>query len=88
MDIFVAVGVVYLVISIVKNPQAGLVIAINVLIIAINLIGIVWGCNEIFGGFVIEINAISVVNLITAIGLAVEFCVHIMLYYMNSTGNR
>jgi len=29
-----------------------------------------------------------VVNLITSIGLSVEFCVHVMLFYLKSNGNR
>jgi len=41
-----------------------------------------------FSGFVIEVNAISVVNLITSVGLAVEFCVHISIAYMHARGTR
>lgn len=47
-----------------------------------------WLLNESISGFVIEINAVSVVNLITCVGLGVEFCVHLVIAYMNSAGTR
>uniref|UniRef100_A0A0D9W889 SSD domain-containing protein n=1 Tax=Leersia perrieri TaxID=77586 RepID=A0A0D9W889_9ORYZ len=36
----------------------------------------------------IQLNAISVVNLVMSIGIAVEFCVHITHAFMTSIGNR
>lgn len=39
-------------------------------------------------GFVIEINAISVVNLITCVGLAVEFTAHIAIAFWKEEGTR
>lgn len=44
--------------------------------------------NSTISGFKIEINAVSVVNLITSVGLGVEFCVHLVISYMNTAGNR
>ena len=40
------------------------------------------------GGYGVEINAISVVNLVMCCGLAVEFCVHIMTSYLKQTGSN
>lgn len=59
-----------------------MIVCITVFFITFNLIGLVWLTNYIFGGFVIEINAISVVNLVTCVGLAVEFCAHIVMKFM------
>lgn len=33
-------------------------------------------------------NAVTVVNLVTAIGFAVEFCIHTLLKYEKSKGNK
>ena len=35
-----------------------------------------------------QINAVSVVNLIVCVGLSVEFSVHIMLAFMNCIGPK
>ncbi len=52
------------------------------------MIGLSFLSNELFDGFPIQVNAVSVVNLIIAVGLSVEFCVHVMLCFMNSEGER
>lgn len=44
----------------------------------------VWAFNGIFGGFTIQINAISVVNLVICLGLAVEFVVHVVIKFRTS----
>jgi Niemann-Pick C1 protein len=36
----------------------------------------------------IQLNAVSVVNLIMSIGIAVEFCVHISHAFLMSSGDR
>ncbi|KAK9082242.1 hypothetical protein Syun_014997 [Stephania yunnanensis] len=36
----------------------------------------------------IQLNAISVVNLVMSIGIAIEFCVHIIYAFLASTGDR
>jgi len=59
-----------------------------VLMTTIDMIGVMWIWNIIAGGYDVQINAVSVVNMITAVGLSVEFNVHIMLRYMRSTGDR
>lgn len=44
--------------------------------------------NDVLGGYPIEMNAVYVVNLITAIGLGVEFCNHVGMNFMKQTGTR
>lgn len=61
-----------------------------------SMIPLIWLSNVVFGGFgvtlfvipKIMINAISVVNLVTAIGFSVEFCVHILLKYDRNVGTK
>jgi Niemann-Pick C1 protein len=45
-----------------------------------------WMLNEVVGSYPIEMNAVYVVNLITAIGLGVEFCSHVGMNFMKQTG--
>ncbi len=37
--------------------------------------------------FTIDLNAISAVNIVVALGLSVEFCVHIIIFYIKSPFN-
>lgn len=46
------------------------------------LMGSMWMCNVVIGGYPIEHNAVFVVNLITSIGFGVEFCNHIGMNFM------
>lgn len=79
----------YACIVVIKNVKTALLVTFCVLMITFDMIGLVWLLNELFSdGFQIEVNAISVVNLITSVGLAVEFCVHIAIAYMHAKGTR
>jgi Niemann-Pick C1 protein len=53
-----------------------------------DMLGILWIWNSIAGGYEVQINAVSVVNLITTVGLSVEFNVHIMLKFSRAKGTR
>ena len=48
-----------------------------------NLIGVMYLLNFL-PDYIIEINAVSVVNLVMACGLSVEFTVHIIIFYFRS----
>ena len=48
----------------------------------IELLGCMWMLNEVLGGYPIEMNAVLVVNLITSLGLGVEFCNHVGMSFM------
>lgn len=47
----------------------------------VTLIGVVYLLNFL-PDYIIEINAVSVVNLVMACGLSVEFTVHIVIFYL------
>lgn len=95
-----AVGVVFIAILIIKDPITAAIVSLNVFLITFNLVGVnliclkkkvMWMLNEIIPNsmnFIIEVNAISVVNLITAVGLAVEFCVHSVIMFMREEGTK
>ena len=63
-------------------------VAATVFMTAFSLIGLCYMLNLIIGGFVIEYNAVFVVNIVMACGLAVEFCVHLMIAFLRSQGSR
>ncbi len=45
--------------------------------------GILWLCN-FYPDYKIELNAVSVVNLVLTCGLSVEFVVHIIIFFFRS----
>ena len=49
----------------------------------LHLIGVLYLLNFI-PDYTVELNAISVVNIVVALGLSVEFCAHIIIFYMKS----
>jgi hypothetical protein len=51
------------------------------------LIGLIYLLNFI-PDYIVEINAVSVVNLVMACGLSVEFTVHIIIFYMRSVKKK
>lgn len=71
-----------------KNARAALFTYISVFCTAFDVIGLSYLMNLMFSGFPLQINAVSVVNLIIAVGLSVEFCVHIIICFMNQKGTR
>lgn len=44
--------------------------------------------NEVLGGFIVEMNAVLVVNLVTSIGFAVEFTNHVGMNFMKQQGTH
>jgi Niemann-Pick C1 protein len=89
-NLLLALAVVFLAVVLIQNIKLAFMITLAVLITTFNLIGIVYLDNLLFKdhGFIIEINAISVVNLITCVGLAVEFTAHVAITYSKETGPR
>lgn len=85
-----ALAVVFLVVTLIKSIEIALVISFMVLLTTLDLIGFVYLTSTLFPdhGFVIEVNAISVVNLITCVGLAVEFTAHICISMFTLKGTQ
>lgn len=57
-------------------------------LVLFEMIGCVWIFNEVLGGYPIEMNPISVVNFVSALGFGVEFCNHIAMNFMKQAGDR
>jgi hypothetical protein len=60
--LLLALAVVFIAVTIIKNIQIALTICAVVLVTTLNLIGYVWITNSLFPdhGFIVEVNAISV----------------------------
>ncbi|WOL10757.1 Niemann-Pick C1 protein-like [Canna indica] len=82
INISIALGAVFVVCLILTSSIWISTIILSVLVmIVIDMLGVM-------GILGIQLNAISVVNLVMSIGIAVEFCVHITHAFMSSTGDR
>ncbi|KAK3143975.1 hypothetical protein QOZ80_4AG0307300 [Eleusine coracana subsp. coracana] len=82
MNICVCLGTIFVVCFIVTSSLwASSIILIVLAMIVLDLMGVM----AILG---IQLNAISVVNLVMSIGIAVEFCVHITHAFMIGIGDR
>uniref|UniRef100_A0A0E0KTZ0 SSD domain-containing protein n=1 Tax=Oryza punctata TaxID=4537 RepID=A0A0E0KTZ0_ORYPU len=82
MNICVCLGTVFVVCFVVTSSLwASIIISIVLAMIVLDLMGMM----AILG---IQLNAISIVNLVMSIGIAVEFCVHITHAFMIGVGNR
>ncbi|KAI8533267.1 hypothetical protein RHMOL_Rhmol11G0284500 [Rhododendron molle] len=82
IDIAIALGAVFVVCLVITSSLWSSAIIVLVLaMIVVDLMGVM----AILG---IQLNAVSVVNLIMSIGIAVEFCVHISHAFSVSIGDR
>jgi Niemann-Pick C1 protein len=79
-NILIALASIFLAVQLIMNIKAALLVVLFTFSCVFNLIGVLWLLNFIPGYF-IELNAVSVVNLILACGLSVEFTVHLIIFY-------
>jgi len=83
MNIMIALIVIFVSVQIIMNIKSAFIITLFVFSCVFNLIGAVYLTNFI-PGYIIEINAVSVVNLVLSCGLSVEFTVHVVIFYFRS----
>lgn len=82
MNIAIALGAIFIVCLIITSSLwISAIIVLVLVMIVVDLMGVM----AILG---IQLNAVSVVNLVMAIGIAVEFCVHIANAFLVSNGDR
>eukprot|EP01132_Coremiostelium_polycephalum_P006736 gene6736-8352_t len=78
MDILLALAGVFIVsLLLLANPIASLIVVVCVGMVSIDLIGVMALWN-------VSLNAVSVVNIVMAIGISIEFCVHIAHTFIRS----
>lgn len=87
-DTLLAMAAVLLAIEIITNVWIGLFVVLCVFLVSFELLGVLWVANQIFGGFQIQLNAVTVVNIVMALGFSVEFCVHIAIAFNRFHGKK
>lgn len=85
-NLLIAIGVIFISTQMITNISSSLIITFLVLSNILSMIGLLYLLNFI-PGFYIEINAVSVVNIVMACGLSVEFIVHKVIFYLKKKGN-
>jgi Niemann-Pick C1 protein len=82
INIAVALGAIFVVCFVITSSLwASAIILLVLMMIVVDLMGVMAILN-------IQLNAVSVVNIIMSIGIAVEFCVHIVHAFLVSHGDR
>ncbi|XP_002510680.3 NPC intracellular cholesterol transporter 1 isoform X1 [Ricinus communis] len=82
INLAIAIGAVFLVCLVITcSLWSSAIILLVLAMIVIDLMGVMAILN-------IQLNAVSVVNLVMAVGIAVEFCVHITHAFSVSSGDR
>jgi Niemann-Pick C1 protein len=79
----IALASIFLAVQLIMNIKSAFVVTLFVLSCVFNLIGVLWLLNFI-PDYQIELNAVSVVNIVLACGLSVEFTVHLIIFYLRS----
>jgi Niemann-Pick C1 protein len=88
-NVALAAAVVYIVVQLLSGVFAAVLVSLLVLSIALDIIGVLWLWHLIVGGaYTVSINAVSVCNLVMAMGLSVEFLLHITHAYTVASGTR
>jgi Niemann-Pick C1 protein len=97
-NFLLALGAVFAAVMLLASPSTALFTTIMVACITLDIVGLMWVWNpppgQTLGSlgaemqFGVDINAVSVVNLVMAVGLSVEFCVHICTAFMKAVGTR
>jgi Niemann-Pick C1 protein len=82
-NILIALASIFLAVQLIMSVKSALVVTLFVLSCVFNLIGVLWLLNFI-PDYIIELNAVSVVNIVLACGLSVEFTVHLIIFYIRS----
>ncbi|CAK9178319.1 unnamed protein product [Ilex paraguariensis] len=82
INLAIAVGAVFVVCLVITcSLWSSAIILLVLVMIVVDLMGVMAILN-------IQLNAVSVVNLVMAVGIAVEFCVHITHAFVVSSGDR
>ena len=78
----IGLGVIVVSMQVLSSLWVGILIAMCVFLVFFELMGVMWMCNIVIGGYPAEINAVFVVNLVTSLGFGVEFCNHIGMNFL------
>lgn len=88
-NLMLAFAAVFLSVALISTFRAAAVVVLVVASIIVNICAVlyVWNLSPL-AAYDIRINAVSVVNLVMAVGLSVEFCCHIVTAFVFASGTR
>lgn len=81
-NLLLSFAVVFFAIELITNLYASAIVTMLVAGTTWALIGLCYVWNKLGGHYETEVNAVSVVNLVMCVGLAVEFSIHIMTSFL------
>jgi Niemann-Pick C1 protein len=87
-NVLLAIAGVAMALQVLNSLGIALIVTLCVFLIMFELMGTMWMLNLVLGGYPIEMNAVLVVNLITSLGLGVEFCNHVGMSFMRQKGTK
>ena len=82
-NLLIGFATIFVAVQLVMNLKGALLTVLFCFSCVLHLIGVLWLLNFL-PDYTVELNAISVVNIVVALGLSVEFCAHIIIFYMKS----
>ena len=80
-NILISISLIFISVQFTINIKASLIIIFFILSCILNLIGILTIINYFFE-FKIDVNVISINNIIICFGLCIEFSIHIIIFYI------
>jgi Niemann-Pick C1 protein len=84
-----ALGAVFLAALFLTNVSTAVFISVTVFFISFGVVGVIYIWNQFpIHGYGVRINAVSVVNMVMAMGLSVEFVVHVASAFLYARGTR
>lgn len=78
----IALAAIILALEFLNSFKIAVLITWCVFLVMFEIMGFMWLLNMVLGSYPIEMNAVFVVNLITSLGLGVEFCNHVGMSFM------
>ncbi len=79
-NILIGLAVIFVAVQAVASLKAAALVLLFALSATVNLMGVLYLLNFL-PGYQVELNAISAVNIVVALGVSVEFSVHIIICY-------
>ena len=80
-NVLLAMGAVFTISFLKTNLRTAVYVVCSVVLIVVQVVGVIFLWNSTVEDYPIRLNAVSVVNFLMAVGLSVEFCVHMITTY-------
>lgn len=93
-NFLLALGAVYFATMLLTKPYSAIIVTVMVACASIDIMGLLYLWNPHsasaahHGNYGVDINAVSVTNFVMAVGLSVEFCVHIVTSFTSRIGSK